>query len=290
MGYQMHVTHLVLQASSVSSSPFRVVIYCVSIYPMALVDALTMTALPPIDVTIGHQMQVAPLVLQNFSVSIVPIRVDSSLAGCIYFPWVKALFHEGCLSGLISLVENSTYERNQPSIPISCLQEPRVAPLLCLVPFANRWKCLRCLTSTPRSSPGLKAWISSNCSQASYGDPLSAVMIPSWPQLNIGCDTVHGSHDPHIIARVFLIHVALNFAADVMTDFIAARIQHPMHILSGVLLRCALAFMAATSCRHELRPCDARAAQFQGYCFFFVPNAGKLHVSRLEVGSCRLLR
>ena len=33
------------------------------------------------------------------------------------------------------------------------------------------------------------------------------------------------------------IHVALNFAADVMADSIAARIQHPMHVSSGVLFQ-----------------------------------------------------
>ena len=36
------------------------------------------------------------------------------------------------------------------------------------------------------------------------------------------------------------IHVALNFAADVMADSIAARIQHPMHVSSGVLFHVRL--------------------------------------------------
>ena len=47
--------------------------------------------------------------------------------------------------------------------------------------------------------------------QMHVADSPSAVQIPSWPQLNIGCATVRGSLDPHSIRRVFFCAICGHF-------------------------------------------------------------------------------
>lgn len=62
--------------------------------------------------------------------------------------------------------------------------------------------------------------------QMHVDDSPSTVLIPSWPQLNIGCATVRGSLDPHSIRRVVFCAICVHFGLQNLDKLAQPRSGH----------------------------------------------------------------